>query len=137
MHDVTRAVDAREVDRAVRLGEGHQLVALGSARVTARRVVGQVQAEQRLTVPLDAISGGPDHHPVGGLARARWREAALAVDLDEAHAAAAGRIEPAVVAERRDVDADSSGGIDEQRPIGDLERDVVDGEADHVDSSST
>ena len=67
-------------------------------------MIGHVERQQRLAVAIDALVLGDDLHAVAGRRGASGGEAAPAVDLDQAGAAGAGRIEPGVVAERRDDD---------------------------------
>ena len=71
-------------------------------------------------------------HAVGDRRRARGREAAHALDLDEAHAAHADRLHALVPAEARDVDAVLLRGLDQQLARLRLERLAVDGDGDRV-----
>ena len=70
-----------------------------------------------------------DHHAVGAGDGAGGDRLALALHLDDALAAGAGRVEQRVVAEAGDLDAEQLGGADHQRALGDGDLDAVDGDA--------
>ena len=76
---------------------------------------------------------GADHHAVGHRLGARGHRLALALHVDQALPAGAGRGQQRVVAEARDRDADLLGDPDDQGALGRLDLDAVDGELDGVD----
>ena len=108
------------------------------AALVAHGAVERVVDEQQLHDPLLRLLGdrrgelGADHHAVGHRLGARGDRLALALDLDQALPAGAGRLEQRVVAEARDLDADPLGHPDEQLALGRGHLDPVDGERDRV-----
>ena len=66
-----------------------------------------------------------DRHRAGG------GEVLRALDLDDADAAGADRLQALDVAERRDLDARLGRGVQDRRILGHFDRDVVDGQGDH------
>jgi hypothetical protein len=75
---------------------------------------------------------GLDDHPVRAGDRAGRHGLALALDLDDALAAGACRVEERVVAEARDLDAELFGGADDQGALGHADLDAVDGQRNEI-----
>src|SRR5690606_12758624 len=115
--------------------------------LVADGAVERVVDEEELDHPVLRLVGdgggvlGGDDHAGGGLERARGlrlghrAEVALPVrggHLDEALAAGAGGLEQGVVAEPRDLDADLLGGPDDERALGHVHLDAVDGDGEEV-----
>ena len=75
------------------------------------------------------------HHAVGDRLGAGGDRLALALHLDQALPAGAGRGQQRVVAEPRDRDAHLLGDPDDQRALGRRHLDAVDGERDRVGAS--
>ena len=69
--------------------------------------------------------------------RARGQRPRRTLDVDDAHAAAAVRVELVVVAERRDERAVTRGRMDEQLALGRADRPAVERELDHHDDPSS
>ena len=111
-----RALAALVADRAVqRVVDEQQL------HHTALGLLGDRRGELRL-----------DDHAVGAGDGAGGHRLALALDLDDALPAGAGRVEQRVVAEPRDLDAEQFGGADDQGALGDGDLDAVDRQRDQV-----
>ena len=106
------------------------------AALVAHRAVERVVDQQQLHDPLLRLLGdrrgelGPDHHAVGDGLGAGGDRLALALHLDQALPAGAGRGQQRVVAEPRDLDAHLLGDPDQQRALGRGDLDAVDGERD-------
>ena len=141
-----RALDVDEP--GARASVAHRLVLQRAlATLVADRAVQRVVDEQQLhdaVLRLVRLGGRVlrlDLHARGRLERAaglrlgHLGQAAVATgrpDLDQALAARAGGCEQRVVAEPRDLDAEVLGGADDQRALGHLGLDAVDGERDGV-----
>ena len=131
-----RALDARrQVDRHRRVREigcdcrarrearladaepRRPLVDFVVARVLGLRHVRQQQLEDELLRLERALAVGRDLHSRARRAAARWRQHALACDLDHARAAVADLVEAGLVAKARDRDSFGVGDLD-QRAVG-------------------
>ena len=133
-------------NRVLRAPVAHRLVLQRAlAALVADRAVERVVDEQQLHDAVLGLVGlgrrvlRLDLHARAGLERAaglrlghlgQLAVAAGRPDLDQALAAGAGRGEQRVVAEPRDLDAQLLGGADDQRALGHLGLDAVDGERD-------
>ncbi len=114
---------------------GHGLVLQRAlAALVAHRAVQRVVDEQQLH---HAVLGlvrdgrgelGAHHHALGARGDARGHRLDLALDLDQALAAGADRVEQRVVAEPRDLDAEQLGGPDDQHALRHRDLEPVDGD---------
>lgn len=127
------------VEAGVGAAVRHRLVLQGAlAALVADRAVQRVVDEQELHHPLLGLlrDGRGDlrlhDHAVGARDGAGRHRLALALDLDDALPASAGRVEERVVAEARDLDAQQLGGADDQGALGHADLDAVDRERDEV-----
>ncbi|TYQ13409.1 UNVERIFIED_ORG: hypothetical protein L601_001100000110 [Gordonia westfalica J30] len=132
-----RAFDAVEPGLAATGRHGLVLQRALTALV-AHRTVERMVDQQQLHHAALRIRGdlrtelGPDHHPVGGRGGARRQGLPLALDLHEALAAGADRVEQRVIAEARDGDPDLLGGADQQGALRHPQLDAVDGDAHEI-----
>ena len=94
-------------------------------------VVGQQQLDDRLAGVDRARRVGPDLHARGHREGAARHEAALALDLDHAHAAGAARRQAVEVAERGDRDARAPQRRQERLAVLRVDRSAVDFDRDH------
>ena len=102
-------------------------------RPAAGRLV-QVLREEHLGERALEVRDRPvrrDDHSFADVGRARGHRPRRALDVDDAHAAAAVRVELGVVAERRDERAVPRGRVDEQLALGRADRPAVERELDH------
>ncbi len=127
------------LEARLRVADLHRLVLERTlAALVADRAVQRVVDQQQLhhaALRLLGHRGGQlrfDDHAVGAGDGARGHRFALALDLDDALAAGAGRIQQRMVAKTRDLDAEEFGGADDQRPLGDGDLDAVDRQGDEV-----
>lgn len=127
------------LEAGVGVADLHRLVLERAlAALVADGAVQRVVDEQQLhhaTLGLLGDRGGQlgaDLHPLGAGDGAGGHRLALALHLDDALAAGAGRVEERVVAEARDLDAEEFGGADHQGALGHGDLDAVDGERHQV-----
>ncbi len=144
LHDLLRVANAAVAEDARVRVVAHQLVAVGvglALRVgederrlrvelscevdqlvgPAARIRVQVLGEQHLGQRLAELRHGGvgrNGHALGDAGGAGGQRSRRALDPDDAHAAAAVRLQLVVVAERRDEDAVPRGGVDEQLALG-------------------
>ena len=128
---VRLALRVRQHDRRLDpeiLGERDELVR-PPARVRVQ-VLGEEHLGQR-ALELRHRRVRRDHHPLGDPSRARRHRPRRALDADDAHPAAAVRVELVVVAEGRDEDVVAGERVDEQLALGRGDVAAVDGELDY------
>ncbi len=135
---VLRAGEAAVRDDVVAQADvaGHAL----HAAVAGEAAVGVVGVDDRqhlLARFLDRLRLGVDDHAVGDARRARELQAARALDLDEAGAAAGVRRQAVDVAEVGDPDAVLLDHLDERRAVGRFDLDAVERELSHAVLAST
>ena len=157
LHDLLRVADAAVAEDAGARVVAHQPVAvlvrlagrvgkqerrlrvelLGQVDELVRptgRVRAQVLGEQHLGQRLaqrPVLAVRRDDHALAHALRAGRNGPRRALEVDEAHAAAAVRVELVVVAERRDEGAVPGGGVHEQLALGGGDALPVEGELDH------
>ena len=120
-----------ELGDAVLLGHGLQLaVAVAHAAVAVAVVLAEEQLEHVTARQAHAAAVRVDLHLVDDGRGAGRLQRSLPVDLDHADAAHPGHVEIGVVAERRDRDADSGGGVEDRGAEGHLGLDAVDRDGD-------
>ena len=104
------------------------------AHRAVERVVDEQQLERALLAAPRELAGQVrlDHHVGGDGLRAAHDGLGRTLDLDDALAAGTDRVEQRVVAEARHDRADLLGGTDDERALGHLHRDAVDGQGDEV-----
>src|ERR1700722_5883122 len=128
-----RAFDV--VEPGIGAAVGHCLVLQRAlTALVAHRAVERVVDQQQLHHPVLSLVGrfgaelGAHHHVVGHRDGARRHRFALALDLDQALAAGADRIQQRVVAEPGDLNADQLSGADHQSAFGNADFGAVYGQ---------
>src|SRR5512138_195302 len=97
---------------------------------TVERMLGQEELEDVPAGLADPLRRGPDHLPFAGRVGARELELGQALDLDQAHPAAALDLETGMITEVRDVDPRERRGLKDAGPLVDHDAPAVDGHAD-------
>src|SRR5674476_1403323 len=116
---------------AVLLGQRLQLaVAVAHAAVALAVVLAEQQLEHVAARLAHLARVRADGQRVGDGVHAGGLQRALPLDVDDAHAAHARDLEVGVVAERRDLDADGLGGVEDGHAERHLGLDAVDGDGD-------